>query len=83
MGLKKLAGVDIKHLALTDKKGNPIPTFSELEKANLQYTCDCGVDCCKNVIYLKDVVTGVASVLYIEDGELTIKTKSEFDLNGY
>lgn len=82
MGLKKLRGVDIKHLDLKDKKGNPIPTFSELEKANLGYTCDCGIDCCKSVIYLKDVVTGVPSVLYIEDGELTIKTKADFEANG-
>ena len=83
MGLKKLKGVNIKHLDLKDKGGKPIETFTELERENLKYTCDCGVDCCKNVIFLKDVVTGEASVLYIEDGELTIKTKAEFEANGY
>jgi hypothetical protein len=83
MGLKKLAGVDIKHLDLKDKKGKPIPTFSELEKANLGYTCDCGIDCCKSVIYLKDVATGVPSVLYIKGGAWIIKTKADFEANGY
>ena len=83
MANKKLTGVNIKHLDLKDKSGKPIETFTELERKNLDYTCDCGIDCCKNVIFLKDVVTGEASVLYIEDGELTIKTKAEFEANGY
>lgn len=64
--------IDLKHLDIRDKNSNPIENVSDLLKAQLEATCDCGIDCCKGELVLKDKVTNQPVRLSVSDGELSV-----------
>jgi len=71
MAKKYKGSVDIKNSKITDKDGKTLETWSDAARADAE--CGCGIDCCKQVLRLKDSVTGLATELYIESG--VVKTR--------
>ena len=41
--------------------------------------CGCGTDCCNNVVYRTDRITGEVYVESIENGSVVLRTKAAFD----
>lgn len=64
--------IDLKHLDIRDKNSNPIENVSDLLKAQLEATCDCGIDCCKGELVLKDKGTNQPVRISVTDGELSV-----------
>ena len=80
--MKRKKGINISHLDIRDNQDKPIETFTDLQKANLDATCDCGIDCCKGELVLKDKVTNQPVRLSVSDGELSVG-QSEVGGAGY
>lgn len=76
--------VNIKHLDLRDPVTDaPISTLKELLRSDAK--CGGGIDLCNQVIKLKDTTAegNPEYVIYVSDGQLSLKTLADFVANGF
>ena len=70
MAKKYNGGVDIQNSKVTDKDGKTIETWSEAARKDAE--CGCGIDCCKQILKLKDQTTGLPVAISVVNGVLTV-----------
>lgn len=63
----------------TLSRGKQVVQESLREALDISSRCGCGTDCCNNVVYRTDRVTGTVYVESIENGSVVLRTKADFE----